>query len=878
MFRRKRKLDDFSSEIEAHLKLETERLQNEGLSYEQARAAAHRAFGNVTKAQERFYESGRWLWFDHLCQDTRFALRMLRKSPGFTAVAVLTLALGIGATTGIFSVVDAVLIRNMPFRDPARLVALFQTSGKMTGLIGIAADGPDILDWQHGGHAFSGIAASLLDGANITGGRLPQYVNGEKVTANYFDVLGVQAAIGRTLSAGDGQSARNEVVISYSLWRTSFGGQNILGHTIALDGQPFTVIGIMPAVYHDPRTWANPQSQYWILLPESQLAAHRGEQMYASFGRLAPSVSLMQAQQELNLVAAHDAKAFPNTNKDKGVLASPLQQVNLQTFEEGRFESVGPAILLLQFAAGFLLLIACANVANLMLSQSLTRCHEFALRAAVGASRARIVRQLLTESVLISVLAGAAGVLLAFWCARILLALAPTGYLPPTANVHINVQVLVFALGIAALTGILAGLLPALRASRRNLNEDLKATASSSGHSPSRLRARRSLVVFELAATFLLLVAGGLLVRSLASLLAVNPGFNPRNFFTAGLSLPAKQYARPEQIIRFFSEVQQRTVSLPGVEAVAFTSAPEFSVNSSSGVAIEGGSTQTAGASWVFSQICIVTPGFFRAAGIPILRGRDFSISDMATDAQVAIVSRAFAEHFWPHQNALGKQLDGGPNSSPQIVGVVGDVRQNGLAASSMPEVYFPFTRDFANGQNAMNIVARSSMPPTLLAHEIGEQVSAIDAGIPLSEARSGGQILEEWSGYLRYRATLLASFASMALLIAAIGIFGTISYTTAQRTHEIGLRMALGAHPRDVFRLIILQGVKLVFIGLAIGLIGGYALTRWMASLLFGVKPTDPLTFAGVSILLMVVALLACYTPARRAMRVDPMVALRHE
>ncbi|MGH9480997.1 MAG: ABC transporter permease [Terriglobales bacterium] len=810
--------------------------------------------------------------------DIRYALRMLRKSPGFTAAAVLTLALGIGAATGIFSVVDGALIRALPFRAPSRLAALFQTPGKMTGPIGWAADGPDILDWQRGGRAFSSIAASLLDSANLTGARLAQHVNGERVTANYFELLGVQAAIGRRFSTADERPGRSEVVVSYALWRTAFGGQAILGRTLGLDGRPFTVIGIMPAVYHDPRTWSNPQSQYWILLSPSQLAAHRGDHMYASFGRLAPGVTLAQAQQELNLAAARDAKAFPGTNRGMGALVSPLQQVNLQTYEGGRFESVGPALLLPQFAAAFLLLIACANVANLMFSQALVRRREFAVRAAMGAGRARIVRQLLTESVLLAMLAGAGGVLLAHWCTTILLALAPAGYLPPTAEVHLDARVLGFAVGVAALTGILFGLLPALRAAGRNLNEDLKATRSSSGNAPSRRLAGRSLVVFELAATFVLLAGGGLLVRSLASLLAVNPGFNPKNFYAAGLSLPARQYAQPEQIMRFFSAVQQRASALPGVEAAAFTSAPEFGVTSSSPVAIAAGSSQTPGARDVFSQICIVTPGFFRAAGIPMLRGRDFAASDLTASARVAIVSEAFARHFWPSQDALGHRLDLGPKDQPEIVGVAGDVRQNGMAASSLPEIYFPLARDAAEGTNAMSIVVRSALSPAALTREIGEQAAAIDPGIPLAEPRTGRQILEGWSGYLRYRATLLASFAAMALLIAVIGLFGTISYSAAQRTREIGLRMAVGAQPQDIFRLILLQGAKLTLIGLAIGLIGGLALTRLMAGLLFGVKAADPVTFAGVAMLLATVALLACYIPARRAMRVEPTAALRDE
>ncbi len=876
---RKNKLDaQLDSEMRFHVEQQIADNVAAGMPPAEARRRALAQFGGIEPIKEGCREARGTHFLETLLQDIRYSLRTLRKSPGFTTVAVLTLALGIGATTGIFSVVDAILIRSLPFQDPARLVALFQSPNKMKSLIGWAADGPDILDWQRGSRSLSDVAASLMDGANITGGRAPQHVNGAKVTANYFDLLGAQAAIGRTFSRADEPSAQNEIVLSYSLWRISFGGQNILGHTIALDGQPFTVIGVMPAVFHDPRSWANPLSDYWILLPQTQLAANRGEHMYASFGRLAPNVTLAQAQQELDLIASRNVKAFPNTNENMGVRVSPLEEVNLQTFEEGRFQSVGPAILLLQFAAGFLLLIACANVANLMSSHALTRNREFALRAALGAGRTRIVRQLLTESVLLSVMAGAAGVLFAIWCTKVLLALSPEGYLPATANIRIDLQALAFTLCIATLTGILFGLLPALRASRRNLNEDLKGTSLGSGNSLSRLRARRILVVFELAATFLLLVAGGLMVRSLVSLLSVNPGFNSRNFFTAGLSLPAQQYAKPEQIARFYSAVQQRVEAQPGIEAAAFTSSPEFAVTSSSDVAIEGRPAPKNGTADVWPQICVITPSFFSAAGIPLLQGRDFSPSDIAGNAQIVIVTHAFAEYFWPHQNALGKRLSYGGLPFYEVVGVVGDVRQQGLAAPSQPEIYFPLTQIMADGQNSMSVVARSSMPVAQLAREISEQVAVVDSGIPLSKPLSGGQILQEWSGYLRYRTVLLASFAGMALLIAAIGLFGTISYTTAQRTHEIGIRMALGAQRASILRLVIFQGAKLALAGLAIGVIASLALVRLMTSLIYGVTPSDPLTFVVVAILLLIVALAACYVPARRAMCVDPMVALRCE
>ncbi|HLV96471.1 MAG TPA: ABC transporter permease [Candidatus Acidoferrales bacterium] len=879
LFRRRDVDRELDEELRYHIERKTEENLARGMTSREARRAALLEIGGIERRKEECRDTRRVTWLQDFAQDLRYGIRMLRKSPGFTAVAVLTLALGIGATTGLFSVVNAVLIRALPFRDPQRLVALFQSPNKSKGLIGIAADGPDILDWERDGHSFSDVAASLLDAANIIGGRVPQHVNGEKVTANYFDLLGVRASIGRTFSRDNEQSGQSEVILSYALWRTSFGGQNILGRTIALDGQPFTVIGVMPALFHDPRTWANPQSEYWILLPRTELAKNRGEHMYASLGRLAPNVTLAQAQQEMDLIGDRDARAFPNTNEGMGVRVSPLEQVNLQTFEEGHFQSVRPAILLLQLAAGFLLLIACANVASLMLSKSLERHKEFALRAAMGAGRWRIIRQLLTESVLLSLLASGVGIVLAVWCAKALLALAPEGYLPPTVNIHLDLSVLAFALCIAAATGISFGLLPALRVSRKNLNEDLKRAILGAGDSRSRVRIRGALVVLELSATFVLLAGGGLMVRSLASLLAVNAGFNPQHFFTAGLSLPAQQYSKPEQIVRFFTTVQQRVRNLPGITDAAFTSAPEFEVTSSSDIIVEGHSAEPPGFREVWAQICVITPDFFRAAGIPLLQGRDFSRADIAREANVAIVSRSFAEHLWPHQNWLGKRVRfGNEKVWREIVGIVGDVRQEGLAASSLPEIYFPLVAEMADGENAMNIVVRSAVPPVLLTQDIGQQVASVDSGVPLSEVRSGKEILQEWSGYLRYRTVLLTSFALIALLIAAIGLFSAICYTTTRRTHEIGIRIALGAQRHDVFGLVMLQGVVLILVGLGLGIMSALALARLITSFVYGVTPSDPITFVGVSILLVLVALAACYIPARRAMRVDPMVALRHD
>ena len=875
LLQRERVNRELDEELRAYHEMATEEKMKEGMNRQRALRAVRLERGSLVAAKE-IVRAGNWeSVVEASWQDLSFAARILRKSPGFTIVAVLTLALGIGANTAIFSIVNAVLVRGLPFSQPDRLAVLFQTPGKSTGVMGWAASGPDIVDWQRYSRSFEGIAASQQDSANLTGGTSPRHLSGQKVTANYFDLLGAQASLGRTFARGKDEPGQDhEVILSYALWQEAFGGEDILGRTIALDDRPLVIIGVMPATYHDPRTWMNPESSYWIPLPRTQLQANRGEHMYAVFGRLAPGVTLAQAQEEMEVIAAREAKEFPDTNEGMGARVSLLRDVSMQTFEEGRFQSVAPAIFLLQLAAGSLLLIACANIANLMFSRTVTRRTELALRGVMGAGRGRLTRQLLTESTVLSLLGGSLGVLLAIWCKNVLVNVAPKGYLPPTANISLDLGVLGFTLVVTLLSGIVLGLPPALRVSRQNLGEELKGAATGSAQSSLMPNTRRALIVFELATTFLLLAGGGLMLRSLASLLAVKPGFNPSNFFTATLSLSSERYTKAEQIVRFFFQVQDRVEKIPGLQAVAFTSSPAFIDNSSASVIAEGRAPEPGD---VYSQICVITPGFFRATGIPLLAGRDFAPPDSVGEPRVTIVSQAFARYFWPQQNPLGKHLRCcGMKNWVEVVALAGDVKQDGLAAPSRPELYFPLSTE--SYQNSMNIVMRSAAPPAALAREIERQVWAIDSLVPFSELRTGEQLMTEWAGYLRYRTVLLTSFATTALLIAIIGVFGAISYTAAQRTREIGIRMALGAQRRDVRRLVLRQGTRLVFTGLVVGIGGALAVTRLMSNLIFGVKPWDPPTFAGVAILLVFAALTACYVPASRAMRVDPMVVLRSE
>ncbi|MGH9619766.1 MAG: ADOP family duplicated permease [Bryobacteraceae bacterium] len=883
LFRRSTVEAEMGDELRFHFEQEVNKYEKSGLPHEEAVRRASLAFGGIEHAKEECREARGVRFAESAVQDLRHSLRRLRRSPGFTAVAVGTLALGIGATAAIFSVVDSVLIRPLPFAAPARLAALFQTPGHIGGVMGWAVTGPDFLDWQRQNHSFSGIAAVSQNAADVSrSGANPEFAHGEKVTANYFDVLGVQASLGRTFAATETHPGPGHVVIlSYSLWQQIFGGSpNAIGKKVYINDWPFVVIGVMPANYHDPRTWSNPESNYWIPLPTQQLKENRGSHMYGVFGRLAPGVTFAKAQDDISRIAAQDAQLFPNTNANIGARVSSLKKVSLQTFEAGHFQSVRPAILLLQIAAAMLLLVACANAANLVLSRLLGRQRELGLRAAIGASRTRLAAQLLIENVLLSVIAGVFGLLLAVWFKNLLVALAPKGYLPPTADVHLNTGVLFFTFLVSLLAGILLGLVPVWRASRLQANEVLKESAPSAGESRSKLRVRNILLVAEIATCFVLLAGSGLLVRSLQSLLTVNPGFDPRDFYSTGLNLPARRYSKPDRIVDFFTAVQARVSALPGVQAAGFTSAPPFAVNARTAITAEGHAPQTMTTGGPLPQICTVSLGFFRAAGVPILRGRSFMPADINNNNRTIIVNRAFARYFWPGQNPIGKHVNfqEQPPLWRTVVAVAGDVRQQGLAAQALPEIYLPLTKETAEAQTRMYLVMRSPLAGGVLRREVERQVWDVDSTIPLTQIQTGDEILGGWVGYLRYRTILLSSFGLVTLLISAMGVYGVIAFSVAQRTREIGIRMALGAQKEHVLRMILRQGLKLVFVGIAVGIAAALAMARLLAGLLYGVKPTDPVTLIAVTSILVLIVLLASYVPARRAANVDPAIALHYE
>jgi predicted permease len=872
MFRR-RKVSDFSAETEAHIQLEIERLQESGLSAEEARAAARRAFGNITQAQERFYEARRWLWWDGLCQDVRFGLRMLANTPGFTAVAVLTLALGIGANTAIFSIVDVVLLRSLPYRDPNQLVLMFDVPlNRPDALSTISYRDFTVCRAQN--RVFSQIAGNTFHDLTLTRAGEPAIVNTADVTPEIFSLLNVKPLLGRTLLPEDGKPGAAAVaVLSENLWRSRFGSNpGLIGQSIALDMRSFTVVGILPASFRYPE--GAPHQDVWISVMQDPLfgplTSQPGVRLVGVIGRLKPGVSLAKAQAEMNTLGARLAQEFPA--EDSGLT------FRIQPYRQAVVGNLKPALLILLSAVGLLLLIACANIANLLLSKATSRGREVAVRIALGASRARIVWQLLTESALLGLLGGVAGLLLAAWTVWGLHPFLPSEVVL-ISSIHVGGPVLVFALLLSLAAALAFGLAPALLATPSNLQTNLKEGGERTGQRGGQ-HVRSFFAIAEISLAMVLLVAGGLLIRSFALVTSVNPGFDPNNVTEAEVSLPQFQYSTAQQWTAFSKELLARLHAQPGLQDSALA-APlpmdrqgeaTFAFNIVGNPPLPPGESTTA-------DYATVSPEYFHVMRIPLLRGRFFSEQDSPANPNVAIISETLARRYFPNQDPIGKQMRFGfpPNGnvSRNIVGVVGDVRDVALSQKPGSMMYVPFAQAPLYGGE---VVVRSSLSTSSVAAAIRQEVHSIDKDLPVTDVASFPDALGQSISRERFRTFLLGSFSAIALVLAAVGIFGVISYSASQRTHEIGIRMALGAQRRDVLHLILGQGAKLALLGLGIGVVLAFLLTRLIASLLYGVSATDPLTFGAAAIVLLGVAVTACYIPARRAMRVDPMVALRYQ
>lgn len=806
-------------------------------------------------------------------QDLRYALRQLRKYPGFTAVALITLALGIGANTAIFSIVHAVFLQAFGYPDPDQLVLIFNVpTDQPDALSGLTYR--DFTECREHNSVFSEMAGNAFHDLTLTGAGEPSIVNTADVTPQIFSVLGAKPLSGRTLLAEDGkQGAAPVAVVSENLWRSHFGSDPaLIGRTINLDMRPFTVVGILPESFRYPD--GGPRQDVWISIAQDPLFGPRlfqpGSRVLAGIGRLKPGVSLEQAQAEMNTLGARLAQEFPGDDSGLTVRIVPYRN-----FVVG---DVKTPLLILFGAVGLLLLIACANIANLLLSRATSRGREIALRIALGAGRLRIVRQLLTESVLLGLLGGGAGVLLAVWSVWAFRPSLPSN-LVQINSIHVGGPVLAFALLLSLTAALVFGLAPALLATsskfQSNIKESGERTTQSSGQ-----RARSILAIAEVALAMVLLVAGGLLIRSFVLVTSVHPGFDPGSVTEAEVSLPQFQYATPQQWTVFANELLLRLHEQPGLQdsALAAPLPMDRQGEANFPFSIVGDPPLPPGRSPT-ADYATVSPEYFQTMRIPLLRGRLFTDQDSPSNPKVAIISEVLARRYFPNKDPLGRQMKFGfpPNTnvSREVVGIVGDVRDAALSRQPEPMMYVPFAQAPLYGGE---VVVRSSLSTASVAAGIREAVNSIDKNLPVTDIESLNEAIGKSIAQERFRTLLLGCFSAIALVLAAIGIFGVISYSAAQRTHEIGIRMALGADRRDVLRLILGQGTRLALYGLGIGVMAAILLTRLMSSLLYTISSTDPLTFASVMIILLSVALIACYIPARRAMRVDPIVALRHE
>jgi putative ABC transport system permease protein len=811
--------------------------------------------------------------FEACWQDARYGARMLRKNPGFTAVAVLTLALGIGANTAIFSIVDAVLLRSLPYPDPNQLVLMFEVPLQQPdALSGISYR--DFTECREQNRVFSEMAGNSFHDLTLTGAGEPSIVNTAAVTPEIFPLLNAKPLAGRTLLPEDGeQGAAPVAVLSENLWRSRFGSNPaLIGESIMLDMRSFTVVGILPASFRYPD--GAPPQDVWISVAQDPLFGPRmsqpGARVLVGIGRLKPGVFLAQAQAEMNTLGGRLAKQYPAQDSGLTIRIEPYRQVVVG--------NVKSALLILLGAVGLVLLIACANIANLLLSRATSRGREIAVRIALGAGRARIVRQLLTESALLGLLGGFAGVLLAAWGVWSLQSLLPSD-VTQISSIQVGGSVLAFALFLSLTAALAFGLAPALLATPSNLQTNIKEGGERTGQRGGQ-HVRSFLAIAEISLAMVLLVAGGLLMRSFALVTSVNPGFDPKNVIEAEVSLPQFQYSTPQQWTAFSDELLARLHAQPGLRdsALAAPLPMDRQGEANFGFSIVGDPPLPPSKSTT-ADYATVSPDYFRVMRIPLLRGRFFSEQDSPSNPNVAIISETLARRYFPNQDPLGRQMGFGfpPNSnvSRKIVGVVGDVRDVALSRKPGPMMYVPFAQAPLYGGE---VVVRSSLSASSVAAGIRQAVHSIDKDLPLTDVESFPDALGASVAQERFRTLVLSSFSGIALILAAVGIFGVISYSASQRTHEIGIRMALGAQQRNVLRLILGHGAKLALLGLGAGAVAALLLTRLMASLLYGVSATDPLTFGTVAIVLLGVAVTACYIPAHRAMRVDPMVALRHE
>lgn len=809
--------------------------------------------------------------------DVRYGIKILRKRLGFTVIAILTLALGIGANSAIFSVVNGVLLRPLAYREPERIVTLLN-EGRFP------VSPANFLDLRASGQSFVQMAAAEAWGGALTGNDTPEQLSGLRMGEGLFDLLGVPALMGRTLQAEDFQPGKDRVlVLSHKLWQRVFGGAaDVIGKQVRLSGESYTVVGVMPPQFQFPPFWST-RAEMWTPLDLRPRATNRGGNSLRVFARLKPGVTFEQAQAETEAMSHQLVAAYPEDNTGLNLRVDPLN--------EKVVGNVRPALLILLVTVGMVLLIACANVACLLLAQAAARQKEVAVRTALGASRGRILRQMLTESLLLALGGACGGGLLAVWGVEWLtrlLAGNSTSFsvrLPRVSEIQMDGTALLFTFTIALLTSVLFGLVPALAASKPDLNQVLK--EGGRGNTSGRTRWREMLVVAELALSLVLLIGAGLLMNSFVKLQAVDPGFNPRNLLTATISLAgATQYIGPARET-FYRQVIEQLETIPGVEsASAINHLPLAGDKWGRALMIEGRPLPPPGQG-IEAAFRVARPNYLQTMGIALRAGRDFTARDTSDAAGVVIINQTLAQRHWASEDPIGKRIALGGRDALQwltVIGVVQDVKQDSWMDAPSNEIYLPFQQEAnfyagtAGQYTSMTLVLRTSVEPQTLTKAVPEMVRKLDRNLPVSAILSMEQIVADTLWQPRFNLQLIGLFAALALVLAAIGLYGVMSHAVTQRTHEVGLRMALGAGRRDVLQLLVGQGMKLALLGVGLGLLAALALTRLMMRLLFGVSATDPLTFAAIALLLLLVALLACWLPARRATKVDPMIALRYE
>lgn len=868
---------ELDAELQSHLEALAEENIHRGMTPEEARYAARREFGGFEQTKELYREHRGLPFLETLFQDIRFGTRMLAKNPGFTIVAILTLALGIGANTAIFSVVKAVLLRGLPFKDPAHLVRVNESVVR-GGRSPVAY--PNYLDWRAQNHVFEEMAAFGDCEMIVSGKDKSDRVDCEQVSDTYFPLLGVSAALGRTFTPEENAVPMKHAValIGYGLWQRRFGSDpQILGKPIRLNNYEFTIIGVLPKGFlgysDSAEVWIPMMMRdaAWPQVAQYDYLHARDIHFHKVLARLKPDVTMAMAQTQMETIAAQLANAYPKENRERGVLVTPAAEDYVRSFR-------APLLILLA-AVAFVLLIACANVTNLILTRSAARDRELAIRLALGAGRGRLIRQFLTESLLLTLGGTLAGVALAFWGLDLLVAVLPVTF-PSFAHVRLDGGVLSFAFFLSAATALLLTVFPVLNSARTDVNESLKESVKGS----IGLRGRhtgRLLIVSEVALALVLMIGAGLMLRSLAHLLADSPGFRPDHLVTLRFYVPDRKYEGDGRN-RFGPELAERIAQFPGVDSAAATFIDPFLWGGlQRGFAVEGHAPiSNAEADTVYYQE--IGPNYFHTMGIPLMQGRDFSMRDSISTTGVVMISESFARRYWPGQDPVGKRIryGGADSTNPwmQVVGVVGNVKYNSLRQDpeAEPVIYGALLQSEVIIN--MSLLVRTHNSPEAMLGPLREEMERIDPAIPVYNVATLNERMRQDSAETRSYGLLLSLFAALALALAAVGIYGVMSYWVTQRTREMGIRLSFGARPRDLHRLVIGEGIRLALTGIVFGALGAALVTRAMTTLLYGVKPFDPALFAALAAGLLVVVILACYIPARRATKVDPMAALRYE